>query len=61
MTRRYHEWRVPVTCQTCGTTYPPGTALCGQCGRYLIAEFSGDDPAPENRVQRAKAHALPMP
>lgn len=50
MTQRYHEWRDPVTCRTCGTIYPPGTALCAHCGRYLIAEYSGEDPAPDNQV-----------
>lgn len=44
MKQRRHEWSGPVTCQVCGTIYPPGTAICGNCGRYLIAEFSGDPP-----------------
>ncbi len=49
--RGYQHPTEPVTCSQCGREYPPNTAVCEDCHRYLINDWIGETATPDNRMQ----------
>lgn len=56
--REYHHPTEPVICSECGQEYPPNTAICYECNRYLINDWMGDTGTPDNQV-RAPQRSVP--
>ena len=55
---KYHGYQhptEPVTCSQCGREYPPNTAICYACNRYLANEWMGDVGTPDNQIRSPEA------
>ena len=59
--REYHHPTEPVRCSECGQEYPPNTAICYTCNRYLINDWMGDMGTPDNQVRGPQMPLTPDP